>query len=37
MINEKIVKKKVLEISIVINTLGENILNNVLEYRPRTF
>ena len=31
MINEKIGKKKVLEISIVINTIGENILNKVLE------
>ena len=31
MINEKIGKKKILEISIVINTIGENILNNVLE------
>ena len=29
--NEKIGKKKVLEISIVINTIGENILNKVLE------
>ena len=31
MINEKIRKKKILEISIVINTIGENILNKVLE------
>ena len=31
MINEQIGKKKILEISIVINTIGENILNKVLE------
>ena len=31
MINEKIGKKKVLAISIVINTIGENTLNKVLE------
>ena len=31
MIYEQIGKKKILEISIVINTIGENILNKVLE------
>ena len=31
MMNEQISKKKILEISIVINTIGENILNKVLE------
>ena len=31
MINEKININKILEISIVINTIGENILNKVLE------
>ena len=31
MINEQISKKKILEISIVINTIGENVLNKVLK------